>query len=354
MDSSFQEGLNSSRGFRRFVVWDHRLNSIKFALTLILLVAVSPALVVANERDLGEAGPSASSGEAPSIRKGSDSFEFVYRVGIPALQERASLWLPFASSDAFQEVTLIGIEGPIEWRELSDRDFGNRILYFELGPESSGSEIVVRYRVTRREKSSYKAREPEMAKYLRAERLTPLLHEFKQIAEKTIEGKSGQREMALALYNHVLDLLRYDKSGVGWGRGDALYACDVKSGNCTDFHAYFIALSRSVGIPARFAIGATIPANKSEGFVAGYHCWAEVYADGSWLPIDISEAWKHPAMAQYYFGNHPANRIELSQGRDLVVDPLPPSGPINFLVYPILAVQGREEILVPDLFFKRI
>ncbi len=325
-----------------------------FIQTLALLLAVSQVTVAANEGDAADVGPAGLRGEAPSIRRGRDSFEFVYRVEIPALEQRASLWLPFASSDAFQEVALIGIEGPLEWREISDRDFGNRILYFELDPESSEREIVVRYRVTRREKSSYKAQEPEMAKYLRAERLTPLHRDFKRIAEQAIDGKSGQREMAFALYNHVLDLFRYDKSGVGWGRGDALYACDIKSGNCTDFHAYFIALSRSVGIPARFAIGATIPASKNEGVITGYHCWAEVFADGDWLPIDISEAWKHPDLEEYYFGNHPANRFELSQGRDLVVDPLPPSGPINFLAYPILAVQGREEILVPELFFKRI
>jgi len=52
--------------------------------------------------------------------------------------------------------------------------------------------------------------------------------------------------------------MRYDKSGIGWGRGDAVYACDAKTGNCSDFHSYFIALARSIGIPARFAIGATI------------------------------------------------------------------------------------------------
>ena len=47
-------------------------------------------------------------------------------------------------------------------------------------------------------------------------------------------------------------------------------------------------------------------------------------------------------------------KLEFSLGRDLVVEPLPPNGPINFLMYPIFETQGRERILVPDLFFKRI
>ena len=289
-----------------------------------------------------------------SVLTGRDSYEFVYRAEVPPIEESASLWLPVATSDAFQEVVLVDMEAPLEGRAITDRDFGNRLLYFELDPENTGREFVLRYRVERREKSPYQSSETEFAKYLRPERLTPLHTEFRRIAEAAIDGKTKQREKAQALYEHVLGRMRYDKSGIGWGRGDALYACDVKTGNCTDFHAYFIGLSRSVGIPARFAIGATIPAEKDEGSVGGYHCWAEFYADGKWFPIDISEAWKNPALADYYFGHHPANRIEFTRGRDLVVDPSPSSGPINFLIYPILEVQGREEILVPSLRFKRL
>jgi len=144
--------------------------------------------------------------------------------------------------------------------------------------------------------------------------------------------------------------MRYDKSGTGWGRGDAVYACDVRTGNCSDFHAYFIALARSINIPARFAIGATIPADKNEGKIEGYHCWAEFLADGQWVPVDISEAWKNPKLADYYFGHNPANRFELTKGRDLVVDPEPESGPINFLAYPLLEMNG--EVIKPETTFE--
>ena len=128
-----------------------------------------------------------------------------------------------------------------------------------------------------------------------------------------------------------------------------MYACDARTGNCTDFHAYFIALARSSGIPARFAIGATIPAEKNEGAIEGYHCWAEFFADGRWIPVDISEAWKNPQLADYYFGHNPANRFELTKGRDLIVQPPPESGPINFLAYPLLEMNG--EVIKPETTF---
>ena len=72
------------------------------------------------------------------------------------------------------------------------------------------------------------------------------------------------------------------------------------------------------------------------------------------MPVDISEAWKNPKLADYYFGHNPANRFELTKGRDLVVDPEPASGPINFLVYPLLEMNG--EVVKPEttFMFRRI
>ena len=146
--------------------------------------------------------------------------------------------------------------------------------------------------------------------------------------------------------------MKYMKFG-NYGRGDSNYACDVKTGNCTEFHSYFISLARSLGIPARFAVGASIPSDRNEGGIDGYHCWAEFYAEGKWWPIDISEANKYSALATYYFGHHPANRIEFSKGRDLKVVPGPASGPINFLAYPILEINGKETVTKTTFLFKR-
>jgi len=57
--------------------------------------------------------------------------------------------------------------------------------------------------------------------------------------------------------------------------------------------------------------------------------------------VDISEGDKCSSLSTYFFGHHPANRIELSRGRDLVLKPGPASGPINFLAYPVLEIDGK-------------
>src|SRR5258707_5561276 len=233
---------------------------------------------------------------------------------------------------------------------LQDRDYHNDICVFYPQPADSGKTIEVRYRVVRKEKAAYSANSAEVARFLRPEKLVPINETFKTLAQKAAAGKTDDLERAKALYDHVIARMRYDKSRTGWGRGDAVYACDVRTGNCRDFHAYFIALSRSINIPARFAIGATIPADKNEVKIEGYHCWAEFLADGQWVPVDISEAWKNPKLADYYSGHNPANRFELTKSRALLVDPEPESGPINFLVYPLLEMNG--EVIKPETTFE--
>ena len=79
----------------------------------------------------------------------------------------------------------------------------------------------------------------------------------------------------------------------------------------------------------------------------------ESYADGKWWPVDISEADKYSSLSTYYFGHHPANRFEFSHGRDLVVDPGPVSGPINFLAYPVLEIDGKTARTKNEFSFKR-
>ena len=292
--------------------------------------------------------------DSPGIVKGTDQFEFVYRVKLPEIKGDARVWIPLAKTDAFQSVTEEELSIPVKCEKVQDRDYGNDICVLYLKPKDSGKMIELRYRVVRKEKTAYPASSTEIARYLQPEKLVPVNETFRTLAQRAAAGKSDDLDRAKALYDHVIGRMRYDKSGTGWGHGNAVYACNARTGNCTDFHSYFIALARSIDIPARFAIGATIPADKNEGTIDGYHCWAEFLADGRWVPVDISEAWKNPNLADYYFGRNPANRFELTKGRDLVVDPEPASGPINFLVYPLLEMNG--EVIKPEttFMFRRI
>ena len=282
-----------------------------------------------------------ASKELLGVIPGRDKFEFLYRATLPTITDTARMWLPLPESGAFQTVELSSVSAPGTQKILRELEHGNRVLYLELGPEDSEKHVEVRFQVERVEIGAYTEETSDPRKYLKPSRLVPLDDTFKAVAQEAVAGKTGALMRARALYDHVIDHMRYMKYGEGWGQGDAVYACSALYGNCTDFHSYFIALARAVGIPARFAIGAAIPSERDEGGVDGYHCWAEFYADGKWWPVDISEGDKFSALSIYYFGHHPANRFELSRGRDLIVEPGPASGPINFLAYPVLEIGGK-------------
>lgn len=293
----------------------------------------------------------ASDGHFGVIRE-RDSFEFKYWAELPEMSSLARMWLPLPETDRFQTVEILSLQVPGKQKIVHDSIYGNRILILDLSPEDSGKIIEIRFGVRRLEKAAYAAPKPAK-RYLQPNRLGPITDEVRTAAKAAVAGKKGDLVRARALYDHVIDQMRYIKTGKGWGKGDAVYACSVLTGNCTDFHAYFIALAQSVGIPARFIIGAGIPSERDNGGVDGYHCWAEFYAEGKWWPVDISEADKYSALATYYFGHHPANRFALSSGRDLKVDPLPASGPINFLAYPLLEVDGKSVKAKVVFSFKR-
>lgn len=290
-----------------------------------------------------------ASSDLLGVIEGDDKFEFHYEVTLPEMAASAKMWIPVPQSDRFQTVELTTLEAPVEHQMLEEKKYGNTILYMELSPEHSGKKVEVVYDVERHEKKPYEENSSP-TQYLDPSLLMPVNDRFAILADSIIGNKrdGGTIMQARALYDHIIDNMRYIKAGK-YGTGDAVYACDALTGNCTEFHSFFISLARSAGIPSRFAVGASIPSDRDEGGIDGYHCWAEFYAEGKWWPVDISEANKYTALATYYFGRHPANRIEFSRGRDLQIEPGPHSGPINFLAYPVMEVGNTPAF--PETFF---
>ncbi|HET9794267.1 MAG TPA: transglutaminase domain-containing protein [Thermoanaerobaculia bacterium] len=284
----------------------------------------------------------ASSLEAAGERRFELTYEFT--VHVPAGAHRVRIWAPVAVTDENQSVGKPEVTSPLSFRETREGEFGNRFLYAEEPPGGKAADIpvVVRYRVARRESAGGNPSDPPSARFLRADRLVPIDGKMKELADINTKGSSTAIEKARALYDYVFHSLRYDKSGTGWGRGDALWACDAKHGNCTDFHSVFISMARAEGIPTRFEIGFPLPASVHAGEIAGYHCWAAFYTAGAgWVPVDISEAWQDPSRHDYLFGHLDPDRIRFTTGRDLVLEPRQDGPPLNFFVYPYVEIDGE-------------
>ena len=233
--------------------------------------------------------------------------------------------------------------------------YGNRMIYAEIqNPAPGKTEFTLEYKITRREYSrgdyaqlKRTDQKPSvvsasMSRLIAPDSLIPKDGKIKELAVEVTGSQSGAVEKAKAAYDYLFTNMRYDKTGSGWGRGDAVWACDAKRGNCTDFHSPFIGILRVDGIPARFDIGFPLPENKDNGDIAGYHCWAEFYAPKTgWVPVDISEAWKAKQKEDYFFGSVDANRVQFSTGRDVALSPKQDGPALNYFVYPYVEVDGK-------------
>ncbi|MGB9071780.1 MAG: transglutaminase-like domain-containing protein [Terriglobales bacterium] len=294
----------------------------------------------------------------PLVAQKERHFNFYYTFTVKNVSpgERLRVWIPLAHSDAYQDVKVTSQRGDLPLKQVRQPEYGNEVLYAGSAKANKQEyKFSVDYDVVRHEhavlvngKLASDARgEPttrvQLARFLEPERLVPITGVPAKIAAEQTKGATTPLERAKDIYEYVFRTMKYDKSGSGWGRGDTLWACDSKRGNCTDFHSVFIAMARSQKIPARFQIGFPIPSDKSSAEIAGYHCWAEFYLDSTgWVPVDISEAWKHPEQHDYFFGAHDVNRVQFTEGRDLKLAPAQDGGPLNYFVYPYVEAGGKE------------
>lgn len=304
-------------------------------------------------------------------------FDFRYEFTVQSVDagKELRLWIPMATTDQYQTVKIVRVSGDLPLKKTREKRFGNSMFYASA-PAAAGErdyKFSIEYDVIRRERTTLSDADREASKnpgamtaanqrspivrnaavkeYLKPDKLVPVSGLPAELAVKTVDGRTGDLQKARAIYDYVLANLKYDKSGTGWGRGDTLWVCDAKRGNCTDFHSLFISMARSQQIPARFEIGFPLPASKHEAEIAGYHCWAEFYAAGKgWVPIDISEAWKDQSKSAYFFGAHDSNRIQFSIGRDLVLSPAQAGDPLNYFVYPYVEVGGKKYENVSNRF----
>lgn len=285
------------------------------------------------------------------------SFQFEYTAtvkNVPAGAGKVELWVPVPHDDSYQQITNVQIESKQPYK-LATGPQGNEVLHFVVNsPTGTDYSVNLRFHAVRREHEqanllgggglAHEDTPGNLAQYLKADRLVPIDNQIRQWAQGVVTAANAHTdlEMARAIYLHVVSTMKYDKTGKGWGRGDIYYACEERRGNCTDFHAMFIGYARAMGVPARFAIGFPLPADRGEGQIAGYHCWAEFYARGiGWVPVDASEAAKHPDRRDYFFGHHDENRVEFTRGRDLILTPPQQGDPLNFFVYPYAEVDGK-------------
>ena len=242
------------------------------------------------------------------------TFEFTYDVELESTGgKKLELWIPVPQSSVIQSITDLSIDTQGMNYELKDEDYhGNKYLYIlEENGINESKTVSMTFNVVREEQQNIKNNDVDNEKYLKSSRMVPVGQMFKAVIEKNNLKSDNMRE----LYDFVLNGMHYGKptddknsgnykyihggknpkTGKEWlpsnityglknkskdelvksqkdnyayGNGNSVYACDIGVGNCTDYHSYFISLSRTMGVPARFHMGFPIPSG-DEGIVKG-------------------------------------------------------------------------------------
>lgn len=312
------------------------------------------------------AGPARMEADASYLKPGeSRTMAITYKSivkDVPVETKRLRIWVPLPQDTAVQKITGLEVKGPPDPKVGKEARFGNLMAYYEIenpaatlqlapGAKTFDWSASYSFTVTRREQVTDLAKLAEdgeekdatAAEFLKDDKLTIVDDRIRKMAAEVTKGKTTATAKARAIYDYVAEHMTYDKSGTGWGKGDTNFACDVGKGNCTDFHALFMSMCRASNIPAGFEIGLYAPyARKSEEKLGGYHCWSFFRVPGkAWVPVDISEADRFPDRKEFFFGGHTSNRVTLSVGRDLVLEPKQDGEPLNYLLNPYAEADGK-------------
>lgn len=134
---------------------------------------------------------------------------------------------------------------------------------------------------------------------LHASNLLPTDGLVRRTAERAVGRIKDPLAQGKAIYDWVIENTSYDPAPTGIGRGDVEAMLDGGhlSGKSIDIALLFVALCRSIGIPARPVFGMRIDSSRlfaglgaSGNLSKGQHCRAEFYTPGyGWIPVDPAD-----------------------------------------------------------------
>lgn len=201
---------------------------------------------------------------------------------------------------------------------FEDRRNGNRIRFWDLSSLIQGARTLqlsrrfqytcyrVEYEIDSSKVGVYNQSSEFYRFYTRPERWLEYDGAVADTARRIIGRESNPYLCAQLLFNWLKDhgVYRYPPEQRG-----ATVMLQTLAGDCGQFAYLFIALCRSVGIPARLVAGF----QATDDLEWGYHAWAECFIPKyGWVPADLTE--------DCAFGELPNNRLTSSVGMNI---PLP-------------------------------
>ena len=135
---------------------------------------------------------------------------------------------------------------------------------------------------------------------------------FKEITPDIIGDEKNKLKQIKIIYDYILDNLNYRNNDFQ----GAKFAYQTMGGECGEYAALFVALLRSIGVPARPVSGFWADPRYGQT-----HVWAEFYIqDIGWIPVDPTIGQQNDQSRQYYFGNLDNCRLIMSKNFNIKLD----------------------------------
>src|SRR5260370_22596327 len=243
--------------------------------------------------------------------KGWRTFELTTRIE-PNFADKAWVPLPTFTANDWQRPGNVSWTGNARIAErLRDPTYGAEMLRVEWAADQHNPVIEVTTQVQTQNRSVQPGQgsvpplgDEERRLNLMATDLLPVDGLVKDTAEGIVRGKAKDVDKARALYEWVVENTFRNPKTKGCGVGDVSWM--IKTGNlngkCGDINALYVAMARSIGLPARDLYGIRVAPSQfdykslgvgSEIITKAQHCRAEVWLEGSgWTPVDPGDVRK--------------------------------------------------------------
>ncbi len=302
-------------------------------------------------------------------KQGIMTFDITIRTNETA--ENVRIWAPYPVSNEYQKIENVTITGNYNYSGILREGInGNMIIYAEWNepqefPNLNFSFDVWRSEVVLKNFPGDEGEIPvEMEEFLQPTSLAPNSGIVKEVADEVTEGKTTILNKATAIYDYLVEHGERDPDLSFCGDGDVCELLQILKGKCVDFSSVFVALSRTSGVPAREILGTRI--SKDGDITGAYHCRAEFYLPNyGWVPVDPSDVAKLMLnedldinnsevieARDYFFGAQTETYIDLSTGRDIILNPEQNEGPLNYFMYPYAEVDGESLDFISQEYLK--
>jgi len=175
---------------------------------------------------------------------------------------------------------------------LHDPRTGNRVVFWQVPAPAEGERLVFHYDFEVVNRSVLTEVDPArislppadselVRRYTISEPWLEITPEIAAKAAEIVGEETNPYLQAGLLFDWVVDELTYDYPSIDDRGADKSFS--RMSGDCGEYSHVFIAMARSLGIPAR-----DVTCNWPQG---GGHAWAEIYLQPhGWIPVDTSVA----------------------------------------------------------------